>query len=1556
MTYTLPITGSGPSQAASVEDHEDAINGETTALANAISTEAGARAAADTALLDLASAGDQVRLAYVSGDGQDAVYGVVAAQAALTLSAGQLIQFAWPGANTGVGPSLTIDSTVYTLRASDGTNLAAGDLRATSYVARIHSGTVIRLLSLTRIADVPGLTEALDAAEAADSLGDTIRMTNVAGTGDAVTADVPTEQGHISMIVGQYIDLLWPANNTAPDPTATIGGVTYIVRRRDGSALDAGDLRTGAVYRMRVQATGASPRLRVQNAISASDINGLGALAAKTTVGSADIDAGVVTNGKLSDMAEARIKGRKAGAGTGAPQDMTAAEARTVLGLGTAATTAASAYATAAQGATADSAVQPGDAVSDLAETATAKIMTGDERAKLAGIAPAATANDTDADLRDRTTHTGSQAISTVTGLQAALDGKATTVHTHTASQISDSTAAGRTLLTATDAAAQRTALGLGTAATTAASAYATAAQGDLADSAVQPGDAVSVLAETADAKIMTGVERTKLAGVAPAATANATDAALRDRATHTGSQAISTVTGLQAALDGKATAAQGAKADSAVQPGAMTAAISAEADARDKADVVEAYRPGENIDLWSQTTTGAPEDRAPVAVGTVTANADGAVLRITGTDIDGGLGYGDFAPRAAHAMEPNRVYLVRAVVRRVVNPADPLGHGVELLGRNLSAAKSAVSYVAIAPAIALAVADGRVEISAYVCRGTPPAGVTAYAPPATSRYMTPAIRIHGNGATTDIEALSWEDVTDIVTSNADIAAVDADLAAHAARADNPHAVTAAQVGLGLVDNTSDLAKPISTATQAALDGKATAAQGALADTAVQPGDAVSVLAETADAKIMTGVERSNLSHIDAQSDVWVEGIGIVDRAEIDLDSRATFAATVTSAHATSQTTGGLEPVLTSGEIETDTTAWIEGAGIASVAQIDADGRAVAAIVSDAVVSGADHRDVWIEREGAVDAISLDADGRVIVAARDGRGLTASDDNLMVDDGRADQSFDLVVYGGTLSGIMAAVRAKRRGLRVAIVDPWPRLGGAILCGGLVVTDFPGTQANWGIVQGLTRQFFGQLQAWYDDPVAARSYLHSATQMMQIYDPRAYQAAIKLWTREIDLIVQSSPIFEEGDLRKSASGAITAIRSAVGWLRCKVCIDASYEGDLIRASGAPYRIGREGQGETGEPFAGFKPIGHGAISRSGFTTPADGALVEASSSVAGLSAGDADDRVQTLSVRSILTQHASRVPFAKPAGYNKADYLIAGEGAALAGYTKLMTNSFADPAAALAYQGTVILRDGVSARQTNNGTGAIVSNEIGDAGSRYASGNWATRRAIVDAQHRWQQGLYYYLANDIVSDFDTPSTQALMADAQTWGMAPSLYPASDHGAEWPEWVYVREALRLDAAYVMTQADLYDNASSSIPAGWETWHSGAGRTSTKSSQVSRWSYFLDAHATRIYEDAATPGRFVFEGPTPPDHDVDVYDIPYTSLRTDHTAAGHVPNLLASVCIGCTHVAWMSLRMEPSEAMVGEAAGEAAALMVEGNLKSTHQVNIATLQSRIGNAASI
>jgi hypothetical protein len=104
------------------------------------------------------------------------------------------------------------------------------------------------------------------------------------------------------------------------------------------------------------------------------------------------------------------------------------------------------------------------------------------------GVTVRGTVNQVVAPALSRASHTGSQAISTVTGLQAALDAK----------------------------------LALGASAT---SAIALAA----------------------------GSDRDKLDSIATGATQNAPDAALRDRSTHTGSQPISSITGLQAAIDLKA-------------------------------------------------------------------------------------------------------------------------------------------------------------------------------------------------------------------------------------------------------------------------------------------------------------------------------------------------------------------------------------------------------------------------------------------------------------------------------------------------------------------------------------------------------------------------------------------------------------------------------------------------------------------------------------------------------------------------------------------------------------------------------------------------------------------------------------------------------------------------------------------------------------------------------------------------------------------------------------------------------------------------------------------
>ena len=68
-------------------------------------------------------------------------------------------------------------------------------------------------------------------------------------------------------------------------------------------------------------------------------------------------------------------------------------------------------------------------------------------------------------------------------------------------------------------------------------------------------------------------------------------------------------------------------------------------------------------------------------------------------------------------------------------------------------------------------------------------------------------------------DAVNTKYVLDQVAGMVDY--VDGEVGTHVERKDNPHSVTKAQVGLGNVNNTSDAAKPISTATQTALATKA---------------------------------------------------------------------------------------------------------------------------------------------------------------------------------------------------------------------------------------------------------------------------------------------------------------------------------------------------------------------------------------------------------------------------------------------------------------------------------------------------------------------------------------------------------------------------------------------------------------------------------------------------------------------------------------------------------------------------------------------------------------
>src|SRR5687768_17366424 len=77
--------------------------------------------------------------------------------------------------------------------------------------------------------------------------------------------------------------------------------------------------------------------------------------------------------------------------------------------------------------------------------------------------------------------------------------------------------------------------------------------------------------------------------------------------------------------------------------------------------------------------------------------------------------------------------------------------------------------------------------------------------------------------------------------------------------------------------------------------------------------------------------------------------------------------------------------------------------------------------------------------------------------------------------GHAAETSDIVVYGGTSSGIVAAIQARRLGKSVALIEPSEHLGG-LTTGGLGATDI----GNKNVVGGLARQFYHHIWRHYQN--------------------------------------------------------------------------------------------------------------------------------------------------------------------------------------------------------------------------------------------------------------------------------------------------------------------------------------------------------------------------------------------------------------------------------------------------------------------------------------------
>ena len=161
-------------------------------------------------------------------------------------------------------------------------------------------------------------------------------------------------------------------------------------------------------------------------------------------------------------------------------------------------------------------------------------------------------------------------------------------------------------------------------------------------------------------------------------------------------------------------------------------------------------------------------------------------------------------------------------------------------------------------------------------------------------------------------------------------------------------------------------------------------------------------------------------------------------------------------------------------------------------------------------------------------------------------------------------NFDLVVVGGGCTGVMAAVRAARMGVRVAIVEKSGCFGG-VATGGLVniwhsLHDINGKEQ---IISGLTHEIL-QILLREGYAVAGRGSADAFH-----FDPNAMKWVLDRLVKENGIhpyfhTVYGSLLQQDGAI----AGIVVTNKDGIGVIRGKFFIDATGDGDLCRDAGVP----------------------------------------------------------------------------------------------------------------------------------------------------------------------------------------------------------------------------------------------------------------------------------------------------------------------------------------------------------------------------------------------------
>ncbi|MBA4850702.1 FAD-dependent oxidoreductase [Emticicia sp. BO119] len=501
---------------------------------------------------------------------------------------------------------------------------------------------------------------------------------------------------------------------------------------------------------------------------------------------------------------------------------------------------------------------------------------------------------------------------------------------------------------------------------------------------------------------------------------------------------------------------------------------------------------------------------------------------------------------------------------------------------------------------------------------------------------------------------------------------------------------------------------------------------------------------------------------------------------------------------------------------------------------------------------------------------------------------------------------DVIIYGGTSSAVIAAVQVKKMGKSVIVVSPDTHLGG-LSSGGLGFTD----TGNKEVIGGLSREFYQRLYTHYQKPESwnwqrkeeygnkgqGTPAIDGNNRTMWIFEPHAAEQVFEDFAKEYQLTIYRNEWLDRSKKGVTKQGTdIRSFRTLSGnTYEGQMFIDATYEGDLMAAAGVSYHVGREANSVYGEKWNGVQTevFQHGHHFKSKISPykipndPKSGLLPEVSAAPPG-EYGTGDNKIQAYCFRMCLSNSPdNRIPFEKPKGYDPGRY-------------ELLARVFAS-----GWRETFDKYDPIPNRKTDTNNHGPFSTDYIGKNYDYPEASYERRKQIIKDHELYQKGLMYFLQND-------PSVPADVHEKmQQWGLPKDEF--KDNGG-WPHQLYIREARRMVGEFIMKEADALGKTKVPNPVGMG-------------------SYSLDSHNIQRY--VKQDGYVQNEGDIGV-HPDKPYSIAYGSILPK---ANECTNLLVSVCVSSSHIAYGSIRMEPVFMILGQSAATAAVLAI--NKKVTPQL---------------